>query len=81
MQYLVNEVHPKGLSEFGEGKVFNTISDVVVYLQKINQDKRLLVSEREVSSAMLEEFLKERHTTVSVFAERVKEKKWIIAAF
>ena len=81
MQYLVNEVHPKGLSEFGEGKVFNTISDVMLYLQKINKDKRLLMSEKEVSSAMLKEVLRERHTTVSVFAEREQEKKWIIAAF
>ena len=39
------------------------------------------MSEKEVSSAILEELLKERHTTVSVFAEREQEKKWIIAAF
>jgi len=81
MQYLVNEIRPKGLSEFGEGKVFNTISDVMLYLQKINKDKRLLMSEKEVNSSMLEEILKERHTTVSVFAEREQERTWIIAAF
>ena len=81
MQYLVNEVHPKGFSEFGEAKIFNTISDVMLYLQKINKDKRLLLSEKEVNSELLQEILKERHTTVSVFAEPEQEKKWIIAAF
>ena len=81
MQYLVNEVHPNGLSEFGEAKVFNTISDVMLYLQKINKDKRLLMSEKEVSPVVLAEVLRERHTTVSVFAESEQEKKWIIASF
>jgi len=81
MQYLVNEVHPKGLSEFVEAKVFNTVSDVLHYLQQINKDKKLLISQKEANSAMLEEVLRERLATVSVFAEREHEKKWIIASF
>ena len=81
MQYIVNEVHPKDLCAFGEAKVFNTLSDVVRYLQKINEKKRLLMGDWEADSALLEEHLKERHATVFVFAESEEDKKWIIAAF
>jgi hypothetical protein len=81
MQYIVNEVHPKDLCAFGEARVFNTISEVVRYLQKINEKKRLLIGDWEANSEILEEHLKERHATVFVFPESEQRKKWIIAAF
>ncbi len=81
MQYLVSEVRGKGLYSSGEAKVFNTISDTIRYFHGVSKNKKQLLGGRELNSEVLQELLKERLSTVSVFEERNAQRRWTVSAF
>ena len=82
MQYFIRQVYGSAIPTFGGAKAFETTSDVVNYLQKMNKDKRLFVAGViEANAEVIQVCLKERLSIVSVVAERGEGIKWFIAAF
>ena len=80
MQYLLSELQGRGSSAPGEAKSFNTISDVVRHLQKINKNKRLLIGDNLANADALEELLQQKLSTVSINVAD-EDVTWIVTAF
>ena len=81
MQYMVSKIQGKEIAASGESKIFETIPDVVKYLRKLNKSKRLLIGSIEMNEGTLQEALKQRLSSVSVFVDFEEDKKWIVVAF
>jgi len=82
MQYIVREVHPNTSVGTVAVQVFPTLFAALKHIQKINNNGRLLLGEKEGNLNMLRGALMERLSSVSLIADPELEakKQWIITS-
>jgi hypothetical protein len=80
MQYIVKEIHPDPSVGTGAVMVFTTLFAALKHIQKINNNGRLLLDDKEGNLNVLRSVLMERLSSVSLIPEMKTQKRWTITA-